>query len=64
MKRFRDIYVILKKISKLPIKNIKTLSQRQKMGKTYSLTQDMIENMGTYLKDGKLHGEQASLVET
>ena len=36
MKRFRDIYEIFKKISKLLAKNIETLSQKQKVKDTFS----------------------------
>ena len=43
---------------------METLSQRQKMEKAYSPSQDMAEYVDSYLKGGKLHGEQASLVET
>ena len=47
-------------MSKLPINNIETLSQKQKMNETFSPSQDV----GTYLNGGKSLGEQDSLVET
>ena len=36
MKRSKDIFEILKKISKLSIKNIKTMSQKKKVDETFS----------------------------
>ena len=36
MKRSRNIYEIFKKISKLAVENIETLSQKQKVEETFS----------------------------
>ena len=61
MKRSIDISGIFKKKnSKLPIKNIGTLSQKQKIEKTFSPSHDMVEDVGS---GGKLFGEQDSLVD-
>ena len=46
MKRFRDIYKIFKNLSKLPAKNIETLSQKQKVEETFSPSRDMVEYVG------------------
>ena len=48
-------------LSKPSTENIETLSQKQNMEKTFSLSQDMAENVGS---GGKLLGEQDSLMET
>ena len=61
MKRSKDIYEILKKISKLPVENIETLSQRKKIEKTFSPSHDLVEDVDS---SEKLLGEQDSLVET
>ena len=47
IKRSRDIYENFKKISKLPIENIETLSQRKKMEETFSPTHDMAKDVGS-----------------
>ena len=40
--------------SKLPAENIKTLSQRHNMEETFSLSQDMAEDVDSYLKWWKI----------
>ena len=60
MKRSRDISGIFKKISKLPIENIETLSQKQKVEDTFSPNQDMAEYVGS---GGKLLEEHDSLLK-
>ena len=42
------------KFSKLPAENINTLSQRHNMKETFSLSQDMAEDMDSYLKWWKI----------
>ena len=63
---WKDIRTFLKflNLSKLSAKNIKTLSQKQNMEKTFSPSQDMAKDVGIYLSGGKLLGEQDFLVET
>ena len=51
-------------LSKFPAKNIETLSQRKNMEDTFSSSQDMTEDVDSYLNGGKSLGEQDSLVET
>ena len=47
IKRSRNISEIFKKISNLPAKNIETLSQKQKVKKTFYPSQDMIQYVGS-----------------
>ena len=47
-------------LSKLSVKNIETLSQKQKMEETFFPSQDMVEDVGSYLNGGKSLGEQDS----
>ena len=63
---WKDLRTFLKflNLSKLSAKNIKTLSQKQNMEKTFSPSQDMAKDVGIYLNGGKLLGEQDFLVET
>ena len=51
-------------ISKLSTKNIETLSQKQKMGETFSQSQDIAGDMGSCFNGEKLLEGQDSLVET
>ena len=60
MKRSRDIFGIFKNNSKLPVENIETLSQKQKMDESFSQSQDMAEYVGSC---GKLLEEQNSLLK-
>ena len=64
MKRSRDIFGVFKKISKLGVENIEALSERQNMEETFSPSQDMAEDVDSYLNCGKLLREQDFLVET
>ena len=63
---WKDLGTFMKffNFSNLPTKNIETFVSKEKMEETFSLSQDMAEDVGSYLNGGKSLGEQDSLVET